>query len=304
MKILICSDGSDQADRAIRFGATVAAACKAEVTLLGIIEVQGHADILLDSLKRGQALLKDKGISAELVTKVGNPIEEIVRRTAEASFDLVVIGAVRKEPRGLFWLSSKAYKIVKEVEPPVLIVAGKVGNLKRILICSGGKNFIDPAVQLTGSIAQGAAASITLLHVLPEPPAIYARLPRMQETADWLVNSSSELGVNLRREKETLEKMSIAAEVKLRQGAVLDEILKEIAEGNYELVVTGSALSRGLRTYVLGDVSREVVNRASCPILVVRSREATDASSGIRGFLARIAPTRGLGQHRRPRGSN
>src|SRR5260221_14367282 len=142
MKILICSDGSDQADRAIRLGATVAGACKAEVTLLGIIEVQGHADILLDSLKRGQALLQDKGISAELVTKVGNPIEEIVRRTAESSFDLVVIGAVRKEPRGLFWLSSKAYKIVKEVEPPVLIVAGKVGSLKRILICSGGKSFI------------------------------------------------------------------------------------------------------------------------------------------------------------------
>jgi nucleotide-binding universal stress UspA family protein len=96
MKILICSDGSEQADRAIRLGATVAAACKADVTLLGIIEVQGHADVLLDSLKRGQAHLQDKGISAELVTKVGNPIEEIVRRTAEATFDLVVIGAVRK----------------------------------------------------------------------------------------------------------------------------------------------------------------------------------------------------------------
>src|SRR5260221_1021058 len=117
----------------------------------------------------------------------------------------------------------------------------------------------------------------------------------MQETADWLVNSNSELGVNLRRERETLEKMAVTAELKLRRGAVLNEILKEIAEGNYELVVTGSALSRGLRTYVLGDVSREVVNRASCPILVVRSREATDTSSGIRGFFALIAPPRGSG---------
>jgi nucleotide-binding universal stress UspA family protein len=301
MKILICSDGSEQADRAIRLGATVAAACKADVTLLGIIEVQGHADVLLDSLKRGQAHLQDKGISAELVTKVGNPIEEIVRRTAEATFDLVVIGAVRKEPRGLFWLSSKAYKIVKEVEPPVLIVQDKVGNLKRILICSGGKSFIDPAVRFTGAIAQGAGAVITLLHVLPEPPAIYAHLPRMQESADWLVNSNSELGVNLRREKETLEKMSVAAELKLRRGAVLDQILKEIDDGNYDLVVTGSALSRGLRTYVLGDVSREVVNRASCPILVVRSRETGQPASGLRGFLARISPPRRSGR-RRPQG--
>jgi nucleotide-binding universal stress UspA family protein len=303
MKMLVCSDGSDQADRAIRFATMVAGACKAEVTLLGIIEEPGPADLLMDSLKRGQTIFRDKGIAAEVVTKVGNPIEEIVRRTTDAVFDLVVIGAVRKEPRGLFWLSSKAYKIVKEVEPPVLIVAGKVGALKRILICSGGKTYIDAAVGLTGCIAQGAGAQLTLLHVLPEPPPVYARLTRMPETADWLLNSKTELGVNLRREKETLEKMGVTAELKLRRGAVLDEILKEVTQGNYELVVTGSALSHGLRTYVLGDVSREVVNRASCPILVVRTRGGSEPFGRIRGLLGRIAPPRRTGLRRKPRGS-
>lgn len=303
MKILICSEASEQADRALRLGATVAAACQAEVILLGIIEAKGHSDAILDSLRRGQALLQDKGVSAELVTKMGNPIEEIVRRTAETAFDLVVIGAVRKEPRGLFWLSSKAYKIVKEVEPPVLIVAGKAAGLKKILICSGGKNYIDPAVRLTGKIAQGAGAQIALLHVLPEPPAIYARLPKMQETADWLLKSNTELGLNLRRAKESLEQMGVSTDLKLRRGAVLEEILNEIHEGGYDLVVTGSALSRGLRTYVLGDVSREVVNRASCPILVVRSREdPSDAQSGIRGLFERLAPLRSSPERRRSRG--
>src|SRR5207302_10814014 len=112
-------------------------------------ERQGHSETILESLRRGQALLQDKGIQAELTTKAGNPIEEIVRRTSESTFDLVVIGAARKQPRGLFWLSSKAYKIVKEVQPPVLIVVGKSLALKRVLICSGGKNYIDEAVNLT-----------------------------------------------------------------------------------------------------------------------------------------------------------
>ena len=300
MKFLICSDGSEQADRALRFGASVAVACAADVTLLGIVEVKGHSESILDSLRRGQALLQDKGISAELVTKVGNPIEEIVRRTAGAVFDLVVIGAVRKEPRGLFWLSSKAYKIVKEVEPPVLIVAGNAAGLKKILVCSGGKNYIDPAVRLTGKIAQGAGAPVTLLHVLPVPPAIYAHLPRMQETADWLLSSNSELGLNLRRAKESLENLGVSTHLKLRRGAVLQEILEEIREGGYDLVATGSALSRGLRTYVLGDVSREVVNRARCPILVVRSREeASDVQSGVRSLFERFAPPRSSAQRRR-----
>jgi nucleotide-binding universal stress UspA family protein len=228
-------------------------------------------------------------VRAELITKIGNPIEEIVRRTAASSFDLVVIGAVRKESRGPFWLSSKTYKIVKEVEPPVLIVAGKSVALKRGLICSGGRAYIDEAVRLAGQIAHAVGAAITLLHVLPQPPAIYARLPRMYETADWLLGSKSELGVNLRREKETLESLGVATEVRLRRGPVLQEILNEVREGAYDVVVTGSALSHGLRTYVLGDVSREIVNRASCSILVVRSRDlAALPQSGIRAFWERL----------------
>jgi nucleotide-binding universal stress UspA family protein len=304
MKVLICSDGSEQADLAMRLGSTIAGACEAAVTLLGIIEGQGHSEAILESLKRGQAMLKDKGVQAELITKAGNPIEEIVRRTTESSFDLVVIGAARKEQRGLFWLSSKAYKIVKEVQPPVLIVAGKSLGLKRGLICSGGKDYIDDAVHLTGRIARGVGASITLLHVLPETPAIYAHLPRMQETADWLLRSNSELGLNLRREKEALESLGVVTEVKLRGGVVLEEILREITEGAYDLVVTGSALSHGLRTYVLGDVSREIVNRASCPILVVRSQgQAGESRSVFRGFWERLGSQRNPGGRRQKGGS-
>ncbi len=293
MNVLICSDGSEQADRAMRLGAIVAGACHAEVTLLGIIEVQGQSDSLLESLKRGQAMMRDKGVDAELITKVGNPISEIVRRTRESRFDLVVIGATRKEARGPFWLSSKAYKIVKEVEPPVLLCTGKSVALRKFLICSGGKDFIDDAVRLTGTIASGLGVPVTLLHVTPELPAIYARLPRMRESTESLLNSNTELGINLRREKETLEALGVAATVKLRQGPVLDQILTEIREGGYDLVVTGSALSRGLRTYVLGDVSREIVNRASCATLVVRSRGRSGQSpAGLRGILGRITPHR------------
>ena len=77
MKFLICSDGSEQADRAIRLGAAIAAGCQAEVTLFGIAESEGSNKTILDSLQRGQSLLEDKKIHAELITKSGDPIEEI-----------------------------------------------------------------------------------------------------------------------------------------------------------------------------------------------------------------------------------
>jgi nucleotide-binding universal stress UspA family protein len=271
MKILICSDGSEQAERAVRIGALIAAACQAEVSLFGIVESTGESKSILDSLKRGQSLLEDKKINAELIVKSGLPIEEIIKRTTETHYDLVVIGAVQKETRGAFWMSSKSYKIIKEIKPPVLSVMGRCTTIQKILICSGGKRHIDTAVSLTGQLARGLGASVTLLHVMPEPPAIFAHLPRMEETATWLLQSPSELGVNLRHARENLASLGVNAEVRLRQAPVLEGIVREVHEGHYDLVVTGSALSRSLRTYVLGDVSREIVNRANCAVLVVRS---------------------------------
>lgn len=273
MRILICSEGSEQADHAVRLGALVATGCHAEVTLLGIMETDGQSEALLDSLRRGQALLQEKGIRAELVTKAGDPVSEIIQRTKETKFDLVVIGAVRKETRGRFWMSSKTYKLIKEIEPPVLSVAGKCPTIRRVLVCSGGKRYIDNAVRLTGQIAHGTGATVTLLHVMGEPPALYAHLRRMEETAAWLLSSDSELGINLRHEKATLESMGVPTEVRLRQGSVLEEILRETRTEQYDLVVTGSALSRGLRSYVLGDISREIVNHADCAVLVARGSE-------------------------------
>jgi len=291
MKMLICSDGSEQADRAIRLGAAIAAACQAEVTLLGIMESQGESKPILDALKRGQSLLEDKKIHAELVTKSGKPIEEIVKRTEETQYDMVVIGAVRKEMRGAFWMSSKSYKIIKEIQPAVLIVGGKSPTIKRVLICSGGKRYIDTAVSLAGRIARGMGAGVTLLHVMPEPPALFAHLPKMEEDTALLLRSHSELGINLRYAKETLQSVGVEAEVRLRHGPVLEEILGELVEGSYDLVVTGSALSRSLRTYVLGDISREIVNRANCAVLVVRSEEVRpEPRFGLKNLFGRFAP--------------
>jgi nucleotide-binding universal stress UspA family protein len=272
MKFLICTNGSEQAGRALRLGATIAAGCQAEVTLLGIVDSPGGGSDLLDSLKRGQSMLEDKRVHTELISKSGNPTAEIVRQTEQVPYDLVVIGAVRKATRGRFWMSSISYKIVKEIQPPVLIVSGSCTAPKRILICTGGKHYINEGLQLVGQLARVLEAKVSLLHVMPQLPALYARLPQRKETPETLLHSPSQLGQNMREAKASLEALGVAVEVRLREGSVLPEILSEIEQGGYDLTVTGSALSRSLRTYVLGDISREIVNRAGCAVLVVRSR--------------------------------
>jgi nucleotide-binding universal stress UspA family protein len=295
MKVLICSDGSEQAQNAVRFGGLIAEKSNAETTILGITEKPGEEEAVFDGLRTAQQLVRDRGVNAELIIKAGEPIEEIVKRCEEASYDLVVIGAVRKGTRGPFLMSAKAYKIIKAVGPPVLVVIGQRETLKRVLVCSGGEKYIDRAVEFSGTIARAAGASVTLFHVMAQPPAVYSDLIKMEEDVNLLLHSNLGLGQNLRREKEFLESMGVESEVRLRHGLVISEVFKEIRRGDYDLVVTGSSPVGGtLRTYIMGNITREIVNRAECPVLVVRGGDQPSGlGRSLKGFFSDI--TQGFG---------
>src|SRR5438874_10574070 len=107
---------------------------------------------------------------------------------------------------------------------------------------------------------------------MAEPPAIYADLVRMEENVDWVLESKSELGTNLRRQRRELERLGVSAEVRLRHGIVIDQVFDEVREGNYDLIVTGTSQARGLlRHYIMGDLTRSILNRATVPVLVARA---------------------------------
>jgi nucleotide-binding universal stress UspA family protein len=106
---------------------------------------------------------------------------------------------------------------------------------------------------------------------MAEPPAMYADLVQLEEDLDRLLESKSELGRNLRRQKENLERIGVKAEVRIRHGLVIDQVLAENHDGNYDLIVTGTTQARGVvRHYIMGDLTRQILNRAGCPVLVAR----------------------------------
>jgi nucleotide-binding universal stress UspA family protein len=209
MKILFCSDGSIQAENAVRFGALIAAACQAEISILGIVEKTGGEDNVLKALRRAQDILKEYHLSAELITRAGRPVPEIVKCTRETKYDLVVIGATRKGTRGPRCMSARVYKIIESVGPPVLVVIGERPALRSMLLCTGGTQQSDVTVQFAGEIARRLNATVTLLHVLAETPAVYANLIPSEEDVAQLLQSSSKLGRSLRRQKELLDKLSV-----------------------------------------------------------------------------------------------
>ena len=271
MKILICSDGTSPADSAIRLGGLLAGPTRAQATLLGIAENPQDEPPLRDALEAQAQSLRTHDVTPDIVVQAGEPIRQILKQTSKTIYDLVVIGAQQKGTTGPYWRSEKTYEVIKSIRPPVLVAIGECTALKKFLVCTGGKESIGKAVQLTGKLAAAIGASVTLLHVMAEPPAIYADLVRMEEDVDRLLESKSELGTNLRRQKRELERLGVSAAVRLRHGIVIDQVFEEASEGDYDLIVTGSSPARGLfRHYIMGDLTRSILNHANCPVLVAR----------------------------------
>ena len=288
MNILICSDGTPASDGAAHLGGMLARVTKAPVTLLGIVENPADDQPLRQALDRETGILRQTGVELRSVIQTGEPTAQILGETSARKYDLIVIGSRRKNDSGHFWQSQRTYEIIKAVEPPVLVAIGAHERLSRILLCSGGKRFIDDGVRLTAILAAALRAEVTLFHIMAEPPAIYAHLIELEEDVDALLASHSELGRNLAAEKKALEKLGVAVKIRIRHGFIIDQLLEEMREGNYDLIVSGSTRARGpLRHYIMGDVTHRILDSAECSVLIARS-QPQGPTKGLWQSMARL----------------
>ncbi len=259
-------------ENAIGLAALLASPLTAEITLLGIAEKSSDECPLQEALEKQAQSLRTQNARPDIVVRAGEPVREILDQTSKTNYDLVLVGARWTGATGHYWCSEKTYEVIKAIQSPVLVAIGECKHLRRFLVCTGGKEFIEQAVQFTGKLAAALNASVTLLHVMAEPPAMYADLVRLEENVDQLLESKSELGTNLRRQKRELERLGVSAKVRLRHGIVIDQVFEEARGGDYDLIVTGTSRARGLlRHYIMGDLTRSILNQASCPVLVARA---------------------------------
>jgi len=155
---------------------------------------------------------------------------------------------------------------------PVLVVPVSRPEIRRILICSGGGTYIEAAVKLVIEFAPRLGASVTLFTALPEAPVMVSDRSEPDVNVSALLASDSVLGRNLRAEKGMIEAAGIPTEVRVRSGLVAAEIAAEIETGDYDLVVLGSKPSRDVFSdYLLGNMTRRLVNWVPRPVLVVAS---------------------------------
>jgi len=133
---LVCTDGSALAEKAELFGAQIAQALKARVTILSVASEEAELKTAQDQVRRAEMILAQMGIQSKVKARSGRPSEVIIDEAKD--HDIVVMGASGSSAVRRFFLGSVPLKVIEYGDCPVLLVREKP-PVKRRSAARGGR---------------------------------------------------------------------------------------------------------------------------------------------------------------------
>jgi nucleotide-binding universal stress UspA family protein len=303
MKVLLATDGSDQATTAFRTAARLLRRDDSEFDLLCVAPEfyfpKGEAGKTAKKTARmieaydqrirtearqhlihARATLTALGVEAGARVEVGSPTRVITRLAAE--YDITVVGAHDQYTRSKPGLGPVASRVVAAAPGAVLIgrELGEEGRQWRILAAVDGSLASERALEVMSSSLQLGEAEITLLSVAETPwvhlgldrewfeyPAELDGHPLARSFKNELQREAVAVVEHARRQ---LERRGVSATLMTAEGDPALEILGEAERGEYDLIVIGATSEDDLKHNLLGSVSTKVTQAALCSTLVVK----------------------------------
>ncbi|MBN1218633.1 MAG: universal stress protein [Anaerolineae bacterium] len=276
MQILMATGGAPHSEEALRFGAHLLQTGRASKTptVVTVIRHETEYRKAEEILKRAIKILNLPPSQVRTVVRVGHPAEEIIREAEEGCCNLVLVGERQQHQLTTrFLLGSTAERVVEHAPCPVIIAKGNIGPIRRILLCDSGAEtpaLLDRfADQLADLIKP--EDEITVLHVMSQISAgPGVRGANLRANTDELIGERTPEGELLIRDVQMLQQLHVQPQPKVRHGLVVDEILQEAQQEDYNLVVIGAFRGQGWRRILLDDLAHKIITKVDRPVLVVR----------------------------------
>ena len=285
-RILLPTDLSGAADRALKQAVELAAQHRAKIDILHVVTLENldpsnfqqalnaymakvEDEVFNDLANRSDAI-KTRGLAVEtVVARRPYPVEAILERIRETEPDVVVMGTHGRSGLRKLLLGSVAARIVLEAPCPVMTVAmdAEVAEGERgfdpILVPVDFTDYSTRAVEAAQAI-KAPSGRLILEHVVSSPvhPSLYAggvaKLFQLHPELPGLIgNQLSELYQG-------------PGDIVVTEGSIVEEILETARSKKAQLIVMGT---RGLSRQdylVLGSVTERVIGRAKVPVLAIK----------------------------------
>lgn len=144
---------------------------------------------------------------------------------------------------------------------------------KRVLVPLDQTVEAEGALAVVADLVKGGDALLRLLHVAPVPDNIVSD--------GRIVAYADQEGARLQAEGEdylrAIEgRLGVPAEVAVRFGDAVPEILREADAFGADLIVMSTASASGLSRLLLGSVAEQVLRRAPVPVMLYRGAWVAD----------------------------
>ncbi len=299
-KVLLATDGSEEADRALRVAVELAEKTGGELHLIHVWsaplyyhpERHGYPQLYEKQLGEAQQKLGELvervtvsgGSVAEAHLGAGSPAHEIVATAEDLGASLVVMGS-----RGLGGLrrslmGSVSESVMRHAHCPVMVVrspgreygAGERMSLfpTKILAATDGSPGSALAVREAVDLARDTDSELHVTHVL--------QVSTLYSSADIFLAGGVPLYEESRRKSErvlaegidrTKEAGVPVVESHLLEGKPDVEVVDLAEEIGAGLIVLGSRGLGALARSLVGSTSTSIVRHAHCPVMVVREEK-------------------------------
>lgn len=288
-KILLASDGSEEAQRAAGLAVEISKSTDSELHVAHAEEVpvMAHAYAVPDLQESEQVArelideqveqIEAAGASvAERHLRTGYPADEIIRLAEEIGAGLIVTGSRGHGGIKRLLLGSVSETVVRYAHCPVLVVRGERTTTlsTSIILATDGSEDSALAAQAAVELSNKTGSELHLVHARDAtPPTHYYPRGAGVEQANFaqeVAQGTKELELLDRQERQVEEAGGEISQTHDRIGPAPREIVTLAEEIEAGLIVMGSRGLRGLERMVMGSVSEAVVRHAHCPVLVVR----------------------------------
>jgi nucleotide-binding universal stress UspA family protein len=294
MRIVLATDGSEDAALAGRAAADISNGTAAEVHVVHVwtdVPPPAYPGMSLDNYSRlardeAMRLLRREAWNTRVAggrvvgkhLREGQPAEEIITLAEELDADLVVVGSRRAGRVKRLITGSVSEGVVHRTSCPVLIVCGGEGAwpVGRVVVGDDGSNPARKAGDLAAEIASLSGAEVVVVRAYEHPP---------EPVGGWSAKDRRELDEVLWQNRRDLKKRAEQLEeivrcrpktrlIKAKAASAMNLVAEEKEVGQTLLAVGTRGLSAPKRV-LLGSVSTETLRAADGSVLIVPSERTS-----------------------------
>jgi nucleotide-binding universal stress UspA family protein len=297
MKILLATDGSDDADTALDFLLRFPFPDDSSLTLLSVIDKRVFVDAGEVELTQVQSdalhavrntvreetaafldaaaqRVRERGWAVTVQLRTGDIAAEIVLAAEESQVELVVVGAYGQSPVRRFLLGSVSSQVLMYAACSVLVVRQPLpGDLPpeswRLLLAYDDSAPARRALELCTSLPLGEGVTMEIVTVLPLITGFRQDIHQHMDPV-W---QQKKIAARAALESAIVRLRGRVPDVtsQLREGASsAHEIIEAAEAAGSNLVVLGSKGKSALQRFLQGSMTGNVAHHAPCSVLVVR----------------------------------